>query len=208
MLLLSHVSAEQINLANSSFETGIGGTQGVAESGWFTFLSGSIASGVDITGFWNMSNADGPNAAYATASAANSPGGMFYQTVELDAGVTYEFTAAVGMSASAAKNDGNFSLLIYDNGFGNLLTSGSGTITTRGSFTDYTITYSATTTALYHVGVRTTGFVENSGGNTNQTTIFYDNVRLVAVPEPASFTLIAGALAGATLLTRRRIRLK
>lgn len=182
-------NAEVINLTNASFETAIGGTNGVNVSGWFTFHPGNTLSGVHVNGdgFWNMANTDGPNAAYAT-NIGTSDGGAFYQTVELDAGVTYKLTAGVGMSTGAPKDDGFFKVMFYNLGFSSLLSTTDGTITTRGGFTDYAAYYTPTATTQYQVGVRNIGYDPPSTG-ADGTTVFFDNVRLEAVV-PGSVDLL------------------
>lgn len=198
--------AEVINLTNASFETTIGGSNGTNVSGWFTFHPGNTLSGVQVDGgFWNMIGFDGPNAAYAT-NIGVSDGGTYYQTVELDAGVTYKLTSGVGISSAAAKDDGHFRVMFYNLGFSSLLANTDGTITTRGGFADYSAYYTPTATTQYQVGVRSIGYDPPSTG-ADGTTIFFDNVRLEAVV-PGSVDLLghyrlgeAGSVGGSAPFT-------
>ena len=173
--------AENIAISNPSLETGLSGTNGTVVSGWFSY--GGITTSIDVGPgtFWGggsgMTNADGPNAAYAVAYNAND-GGNLYQTVELDAGVTYTLTAAIGMSSSATKSDGKFRIGFYNTGFGGGKQL-NGSISTRGGFTDYSVQFTPTTTGNYQIGVRCTGYVPGTGADNNSATIFFDNVRLV-----------------------------
>jgi len=66
-------------------------------------------------------------AAYA-ASTSTTDGGSIYQTVELDAGVTYRLTAGVAQSASVSKNTGNFALVFFNTDFSTLLAQTTGTV--------------------------------------------------------------------------------
>lgn len=200
--------ADLINITDPSLESGLSGTNGTPESGWFSFGGITTSVGVGPGTFWGsgagMTNADGPNAAYAVHFGEND-GGNLYQTVQLDAGITYSLTAAIGMSSSSAKSDGKFRIGFYTAGFGggNQL---EGSIATRGDFNDYSVLFTPSTTANYQIGVRSIGYVPGTGADNDQSTIFFDNVRLVAIPEPGSFAVIAGSLAGAILLTRRSRR--
>jgi hypothetical protein len=170
-------SAENIALSDPSLENGFSGSNGTPVSGWFTF--GATAGGINVSpgSFWNMSNPDGTNAAYAV-NIGETDGGSIYQTVTLDAGVTYVLTAAVGMSSAAAKSDGRFALVFFNSGFGSLLAQTTGSVSTRGSFADHSVSFTPTVSGNYQIGMRNRGYVPGTGANNNQSTIFFDNVRL------------------------------
>lgn len=178
-LLACTASAENITLTDPSLENPFGGTQGLVASGWWTFSNLYSVGGeaVNNDGFWNMAGTDGNNAAYAIQINAND-GGSIYQTVELDAGITYTFTVAVGMSAATPKSDGKFALVFFNNNFSALLAESVGVISTRGSFTDYSVQFTPAATGIYQVGMRNRGYVPGTGANNNQSTIFFDNARL------------------------------
>lgn len=191
-----------IALTDPSHEGGFGGNLGVVVSGWFTF--GFASGGIDVSsdGFWNMTNTHGNAAAYATALGDND-GGSIYQRVNLDAGVTYTMTVAIGCSAGAPKTDADYSLVFFNSGFSQELATKTG-VATNGTnlFADDSVSFTPTVSGDYFVGMRNRGYVPGTGANNNQSTVFFDNVRLVAVPEP-SVVLLGGI--GLLALFRRRL---
>lgn len=198
------LNAAQIALSDASFETVFGGSGGTPESGWFTFGSAVAAVQVD-GGFWNIGNPDGTNAVYAT-SFSTTDGGSIYQSVTLDAGRTYRFTAAVAQSATVNKNDANYALVFFTNGFTSLEAVTTGIVANQsGSFVDDSVEFTATTTGIYNVGVRNRGHISGTGADNDESTVFFDNARLVditPIPEPSSTALIG--LGGLALLMRRK----
>ena len=197
-------NAAVISLSDASFETAFGGTQGTAGSGWFTFGNTAAANQVD-GGFWNIANPNGTNAAYAT-SISTTDGGSIYQTVTLDAGRTYRFTAAVAQSASTNKNNANYALVFFNSGFSTAEATTTGIVANQsGTFVDSSVDFAVTTTGTYHVGVRNRGHITGTGANNNQSTVFFDNARLTditPIPEPSSTALLG--LGGLALILRRR----
>lgn len=173
------VEGESINLADPSLEVPFVGSNGSIVSGWWTFDDETAVGGNPVTpgSFWNMSNPNGNNAAYAV-QLGEKDGGSIYQTVELDAGVSYTLTASVGMSAEAPKSDGKFALVFFDQNFSTLLAETTGTLATRGSFADHSIEFTPTTTGLYQVGLRNRGYVPGTGADNDESTVFFDHVRL------------------------------
>lgn len=194
--------AANIALADPSLESGFGGLQSTVVSGWFTF--GSAAGGTDVSGdgFWNMTNTHGNAAAYAT-SLGDNDGGSIYQRVNLDAGVTYTMTVAIGSSSAAPKTNADYSLVFFNSNF-SLEQAATVGVATFGinTFTDASVSFTPTVSGDYFVGMRNRGFVPGTGANNNQSTVFFDNVRLVAVPEPSAALL--GGLGMFCLLRRRR----
>lgn len=196
-------NAASIMIADGSLEAAFSGTQGTAESGWFTFGQSTGAVQVD-GGFWNIANADGTNAAYTTSSST-SDGGSIYQSVTLDAGRTYRLTASIAQSASVQKNNANYTLVFFDNGFSSVLAETTGVVANQsGAFVDDSVEFTVATTGTYHIGVRNRGHIASTGADNNQSTVFFDNVRLedTTVPEPSSTSLLG--LAGLALILRRR----
>lgn len=194
--------AANIALTDPSLENAFGGLQSTVTSGWFTF--GSAAGGTDVSsdGFWNMTNTHGNAAAYATA-LSDTDGGSIYQRVNLDAGVTYMMTVAIGCSSAAPKTNADYSLVFYNSNFSTQLAATTGVaIFGTNLFTDNSVSFTPTVSGDYFVGMRNRGFVPGTGANNNQSTVFFDNVRLVAVPEPAAALL--GSLGMFCLLRRRR----
>ena len=204
LVLVFGVQTEAANIAltDPSLESAFGGLQSTVVSGWFTF--GSAAGGTDVSGdgFWNMTNTHGNAAAYATA-LSDTDGGSIYQRVNLDAGVTYTMTVAIGCSSGAPKTNADYSVVFYNSNFSTQLAATIG-VATFGTnvFTDASVSFTPTVSGDYFVGMRNRGFVPGTGANNNQSTVFFDNVRLVAVPEPAAALL--GGFGMLCLLRRRR----
>jgi hypothetical protein len=192
--------AANIALTDPSLENPFSGTNGIVVSGWFTF--GATASAIDVSGgFWgDMNNRVGSNAAYAFHTNEND-GGSIYQTVSLDAGVTYTLTVGIGTSTSVNKNTGKYALVFFNSNFSSLLAQTTGTIEQKtGGFSDDSVSFTPTVSGNYQVGMRNRGYVPGTGANNNESTIFFDNVRLV--PEPSAALL--GGLGLLVLLCRRR----
>lgn len=170
-------------------------------SGWFTF--GSAQGGIDVSsdGFWNMTNTYGNAAAYAV-SLGDNDGGSIYQRVNLDAGVTYTMTVAIGCSSGAPKTNADYSLVFFNSSFSQELATKTG-VATYGTnlFSDDSVSFTPSVSGDYFVGMRNRGYVPGTGANNNQSTVFFDNVRLVTVPEPS-----AGVLGGVALLALFRRR--
>ena len=185
LVLVFATSANAVNIAltDPSLEAAFGGNQATVVSGWFTFGSTGAANDVYPGTFWGtgsgMANRHGNRAAYAV-NIGTADGGSVYQTVSLDAGVTYTMTVGVGMSAAVAKDNAIFALVFFNSSFSTLLAETKDTNTTRGSFADYSVTFTPSSTANYEVGVRNRGYVPGTGGS-GASTVLFDNVRLVAV---------------------------
>jgi hypothetical protein len=192
--------AANIALTDPSLENPFGGTNGVVVSGWFSFGGATAALNVS-GGFWgDMGNRVGTNAAYAVNIGEND-GGSIYQTVSLDAGVTYTLTAGIGTSTAVNKNTGKYALVFFNSNFSSLLAQTTGTIEQKtGAFADVSVSFTPTTSGNYQVGMRNRGYVPGTGANNNESTIFFDNVRLI--PEPSAALL--GGLGMLALLRRRR----
>lgn len=194
--------AANIALTDPSLESAFGGLQSTVTSGWFTFGSASGGADVSSDGFWNMTNTHGNAAAYATA-ISDIDGGSIYQRVNLDAGVTYTMTVAIGCSSGAPKTNADYSLVFFNSNFSTQVAATTGVaIFGTNLFTDNSVSFTPTVSGDYFVGMRNRGFVPGTGANNNQSTVFFDNVRLVAVPEPAAALL--GGLGMFCLLRRRR----
>jgi hypothetical protein len=174
--------AGNIALADPSLEAPFTGVGGTATSGWFTFGGTSAAEIVGPGSFWGggpgMTGLDGTRAAYAVNLGEND-GGSIYQTVELNAGVTYVLTAGIGSSASVNKNTGKYALVFFSDGFGTLHAEKTGVVANQtGGFTNDSVTFTPTVSGKYNIGMRNRGYVPGTGANNNESTIFFDNVRL------------------------------
>lgn len=201
--LCTAAPAANIALTDPSLELGFSGTNGIPVSGWFTFGSAQGAQQIN-GGFWSdWTNEDGVNGAYAT-SISETDGGSIYQTIELDAGVTYTLTVGVGMSttSSGTKDAGKWAVVFFNQSFSTLLAETTGTVTSFDStFTDATVQFTPATSGIYQIGFRNRGY-EDGLGSENGSTLFFDNARLTAVPEPS--VALLGGLGLVALLRRRR----
>jgi hypothetical protein len=198
--------AANIALTDPSLEASFTGVFGTTVSGWNTFGATSAAENVSPGSFWGgaagMNNRVGSNAAYAVNIGEND-GGSIYQTVELDAGITYMLTVGIGSSTSVNKNTGKYALVFFSDGFGTLHAEKTGLVANQtGGFADDSVSFTPTVSAKYNVGMRNRGFVPGTGANNSESTIFFDNARLVVVPEPSAALL--GGLGMLALLRRRR----
>lgn len=204
-------SAEMIALADASLEGALTGTQGTPGGGWFSF--GGATTGIDVgAGFWAIGNAhDGvagapTNAAY-TVSYNDADGGNIYQTVELDANTAYRFTVAAAQCSNVNKNDAKIQVMFFDAGFGNVLAANNDIVANQsGTFVDYAVDFTPTTSGNYNVGMRNRGYVTGTGANNNESTLFFDNARLEVIPEPATLGLMA-VFGGCVLFVRRKLML-
>ena len=149
-------------------------------------------------------------------------GGTAYQTVYLEAGNTYTLTVGVGTNAGGtAKNPyARFGLafasapavatapVLDPGGAGNVgvrppvLAEIEGYIPDRqGILTDYSVSYAPPTSGYYNIALQNRGFKDPLPA-IEQSTVWFDNVRLTYVPEPSTAMLVI--LGGAGLLLRRR----
>lgn len=202
--------AVEITLDNPSLETAVYnyGTPANAVNidtngiGWFSDWAASQAKGaVAVTGtFWHLDNADGPNAGFVS-QLNDTYGASLFQTVFLEADIEYTLTAAAGTGVHATdpinklgKNDAKFALAFVTapiTGFDaggypvTILAEMNGVIPDRtGLFVDYSVSYIPPTSGYYNIALQNRGYVPNTGANNNQSTVFFDNVRLTYSSEP------------------------
>lgn len=169
-------------LIDPSLELPFAGVQGTPGTGWLTF--GETVSAEPVTGWWDIGNSDGPNAAYAYTTKTND-GGSIYQAVTLTENVPYRLTAGVAQSTSVEKNDGKFALVFFNWNFSELMVETNGVVANQsGAFVDAYVEFTPTVTAVYHVGMRNRGYVPGTGANSGESTIFFDNVRLTSGVAP------------------------
>jgi hypothetical protein len=181
-ILGTSAPAGSVALADPSLEAPFTGVNGATTSGWFTFGGTSAAENVAPGSFWGggpgMTGLDGTRAAYAVNIGENDGGGI-YQTVELNAGVTYVLTVGIGSSPSVAKNTGKYALVFFSDGFGTLHAEKTGVVANQtGGFANDSVTFTPTVSGKYNIGMRNRGYVPGTGANNNESTIFFDNVRL------------------------------
>ncbi|WP_235203408.1 PEP-CTERM sorting domain-containing protein [Sulfuriroseicoccus oceanibius] len=208
LTLATSAHAATIALTDASLEAPLSGTNGDPLSGWWSFNSGAVGQAITVSsGFWTIANNDGDKAMYI----ANDASGIdsVYQSVTLEAGITYRLTAAVAQSANVSKNDANVALAFFNQGFSVLEAQNNFVVANQsGSFVDYFVEFTPDTTGIYQVGLRNAGAIIGTGTSSSangESTVFFDNVRLEslnAVPEPSSTALLGlGSLA---LILRRR----
>ena len=109
------------------------------------------------------------------------------------------------MSAASAafKNHAKIAVVIFNSNFTTLHAETTGTLTAfNGVFSDYSVSFTPTTTGTYLVGARNRGYVTGTGANTGESTAFFDNTRLTVIPEPGTFGVLMAATAA--LIVRRR----
>ena len=185
-------SAENISLVDPSFEgTTFPGTIGVTNSGWFNFGNAQIK---DITdgSYWGrtggIANADGPRAAFA-AHASETSGASIFQSVELDAGVTYRLKVGVSQPGTFLKDDGIYELAFFNADNSTRMAGRTGIAPLQGQeFIDDFIDFTPTNSAIYNIGVLNRGYVPESSTNEGST-IFFDNTRLTVLTDPVPVIL-------------------
>lgn len=180
-----------LELVDASLESGMEGAKGTVESGWFTFApsinearSGEILDGTLF--FDAMDPLDGAKGAFLV-SHDEFDGASMYQAVALSNGVTYRLTVAVGTNGEVPKSDAKFSLVFFDTEFTNQLSATEGVITAGGnSFSDYHVEWTPSRTDIYHVGMRNLGYVPGTSADNDESAVFFDHVRLEAIPGPSA----------------------
>jgi hypothetical protein len=238
LVLMSYpclATAGQITLTDPSFEnasanfTALAAGNTGSPGGWFTDDTTKAKRQPVTTGsFWgSMANRDGDRAGFAAQFnivPEGERGASIYQTVQLDAGVTYTLTAGVGTGKGNAgdgtgnvnKNDVKFALAFapapidpatgVPSSSAVLLAETTGVIPNlSGFFTDYSVSYTPTASGAYNIALQNRGWVPNTGANGITSTVFFDNVRLTFVPEPSAALMMIG-VSGVGMLMRRRGR--
>ena len=214
--LVSSASAEIINLSitNPSFETPTlaDGDYSFDLSGWSQWAdhgSGfAIVANPDTAAYSSGSPAQGSNMLAINAQANSALGFVVYQNipVTLVSGTIYTLTVAIGNRISGHATD-NFKIeLDAHDGSGNSILArydGLGSSLTADSWTDKTISYTATAA---DAGKTLTIFlgVDTAAKTYSQVTDF-DNVRLTSapIPEPGTITLLAAGLLACAWRNRR-----
>ena len=217
-LLVSSAFAETISLTDkitsASFETPTraDGAYVTSLSGWTAKtvsgtlgVAGVITFNPDTTTYSSGSAADGSNASglNTTPKSANSfyaLNAYIYQdlsSVTLVAGTTYTMTVAIGRRLST-RNPMDSIYLELATSAGTILntTTITGTSLTANSWTDETVTYTATAATAGQTLRLILGV--SSAAATVQASTDFDNVRLTSatVPEPGTLALLGAGFIG------------
>lgn len=216
MLTINNADFETGGLADGAFSNG----PGVAPSGWTLVTNGTSVG--TFFGYFNPLNAaylgttglpgspasmSGPNVFYF-GDLGNLQGISQVLTSTFDNSTTYALTVALGTRVGYTSM-ANFQMSLYAGSTlvtsSTILASNYATASTAGTFNDYTLTYTAGTQNLSALQGQALKLVFLQSGTGGEVDI--DNIRLSAVPEPATWGLAAGGLAGTVLLVRRSRRL-
>lgn len=219
LLLAGYVHAGTVTLIDPSLEAAItnyayptavneAGTVGV---GWFSEWEAAKAKAkVVVDGsanFWQIANNEGVRAGFVT-QVNETVGASFFQTVYLEAGNTYTLTAAATTgvrydgATTVSKNDAKFAVAFAPYPLPGIptpvLAETTGVIPNMaGVFVDYSVDYTPASSGYYNIALQNRGYVPNTGAGNNQSSVFFDNVRLTYVPEPTAAVLLLAGLAGA-----------
>ena len=159
----------------------------------------------------------------------SNAGASLLQTVYLEAGNTYTLTVGVatgkgalnggdGTATTVSKCDAKFEIgfatapvappynplyATYRLTDATLLASTTGiSPNLNGVLTDYSCSFTPAVSGNYNIALRNRGYVEDTGADNMQSTLWFDNVRLTFVPEPSAALLMIGL--GMLLGSRRR----
>ncbi len=206
------VQAASVTVVNPSFEDPILADDGTGNpAGWTLVGSAAIAqawnppvgsySGADLSG--TPTGADGANVVELMFNSAGGVAG-FTQTTSaiLTAGTTYTLTLALGNRGDAGWQDGRtwnskIALATADMAAGTYLDSLTFAAADLpwGSFTDKTLTFTVDA-GNAHIGQAVTIVFGLEAPAGKYSASCFDNVRLSAVPEPATLSLLASGLIG------------
>jgi hypothetical protein len=161
-------------------------------------------------------------------------GASLLQTVALEAGKTYTLTVGIatgkgalnggdGTATTVSKCDAKFEIgfatapVVPPQNFwyappndyrltdATLLTSTTGVIPNlSGVLVDYAVSFTPSVSGNYNIALRNRGYVDGTGANNQQSTLWFDNVRLSYVPEPSAALLLLGGNGLALVFARRR----
>jgi PEP-CTERM motif len=212
-LSASSVQAQNL-LVNGSFEDAGGFTANpitlaTVNQGWATFglSQNDMSSSIDypLDGNYALMGTQ------AAGSAYNNEGA--YQIVSgVTAGATYNFTAYaltdITISSPFTANPGvpgpvDIQLQFLDASLNNLSTDDYGWSPTGpiNTWTQYSVSGTAPAGTAY---ASVYLFYMYDGAQTSEQDLYYDSASLVAVPEPATLSLVGMGLASSFLLIRRR----
>lgn len=232
------VGANTVALIDPSFEsttnafTAFAAGNTGAPGGWFAdnqTLAQARRHDIIPGSFWgSMVNRDGNRAAglaQYNIEPMSERGASLYQTVYLEAGLTYTLLAGVGTakgslnggdgtSAAPSKCDAKFGLAFTEvpipvsyPATPTPLALTTGVIPNMsGELVDYSVSFAPTVSGHYNIALQNRGYVPGTGADNMQSTVFFDNVRLTYIPEPSAAALLLLGGGASALIRRRRNR--
>ena len=98
--------------------------------------------------------------------------------------------AGIGSSTSVEKSDGKYALVIFDTSFATLYAEKTGAVANQtGAFADDSVSFTPEVSGQYNIGMRNRGYLPGTGADNDESSIFFDNVRLAVATPPPSIAL-------------------
>ena len=200
--------AQNIPISNHSFENPplADGASTFGITGW---SGGGIIGTInpDSSLFPGGAAPDGSNIAFIRTDETSNFFGSFDQTLSAVVTANTLYTLTVDVGRGLTGDFGNFQVTLSEAQERNSLAFATGPAPAPGEFVTLTLTYFAEEGSPYlgrQLVVGATSFNAFSGGDPNDT-VYFDNFRLSAVPEPSSIVLMGfGALGLVACAVRRR----
>lgn len=195
-------SATLIPLNNASFDNNVLQGTWSPQTTFMSFPGRTTVGGIttaslapnDGTGFASLSS--------GVVGPLPGDGDSTYHAVSLTAGQEYKLTFAVATSSAdnADDVDTTFAIAVYTSGWGVFAESAWQTLAQDGdTWSDFSYTFTADADADFNIGIR--NYTDPASGS---GTLYVDNARFEAIPEPATMGLVA-LFGGAILFVRRKL---